>query len=188
MATGTPYAQLVGPFTIYIAAYGATEPSVSSTPDTATWVELGCTEGDQTIENTGPITYFYDNCHQGPVKAVRPQEDLKIMFRLIDMTLENLGRLRQSVSAVTSSGTTKKLPNKNGFTLTEYALLIKGAADSPYGNFPGQNFIPRGVFEGEGSRVRSKTARDAVDVVFVALEDDAQTAGDELGWSSVQTS
>jgi hypothetical protein len=187
MAATTPYAQLVGTVNIYIAPYGTAEPAVGSTPS-GSWAELGCTEEDQTIEETGEITYFYDNCHSGPVKATRGQEDIKVMFRLVDMTLENLARIKASVSAVTTSGTLKRLALKRGATLTEYALLFKGAADSPYGNFPGQTYIPRGIFEGEGERVRGKTTRDAVDVVFTALEDDAQTVGNELGWSTVATS
>jgi hypothetical protein len=187
MAANTPYAQLVGTVTIYIAAASTAEPAVGTTPG-ASWVELGCTEEDQTVEETGPITYFYDNCHQGPVKGVRPQEDVKVMFRVVDMTLENLARIKATVSAVTTGAGIKQLNVKKGFALNEYALLFKGAADSPYGAYPGQTYIPRGVFEGEGSRVRSKTARDAVDVVYVALEDDTQTSGKELGWSSVATS
>lgn len=187
MAAETPYAQLVGVVQIYIAPYGTAEPGVATDP-TGSWVLLGCTEGDQSIEATGPITYFYDNCHQGPTKAVRPQEDLKVKFRLIDMTLENLARIQKSVAAVVTGATSKKLPNKRGFSLTEYALVFRGAADSPYGVYPAQTYIPRGIFEGEATRVRSKTARDAVDVVFGVLEDDTQTDGDEMGWSTAQTS
>jgi hypothetical protein len=187
MAASTPFARLVGTVTVYIAAASTAEPAVGSTPGAA-WTELGCTEGDQSIEMTGPITYFYDNCHQGPVKGVRPQEDAKVMFRLVDMTLENLARIRQAVSDVTTATGVKRLPVKAGFDLTEYALLFKGDADSPYGNYPGQTYLPRGVFEGEGTRVRSKTAADGVDVVYTVLEDDTQTNGNEMGWSTVATS
>lgn len=188
MAETTPFAQLVGALTIYLAVYGTAEPDVTTTPGSS-WVQLGCTEGDQTFESTGPLTVFYDNCHQGPVKAVRPQEDVTLGFRLVDLTLENLARIVRSVGAVaTPTANTKKLTIKKGFAPTEYALLFRGTAESPYGNYPGQHYVPRGVFEGEFTRTRSTTARDAVDVLFRALEDDLQSDMDRLGWTTVQIS
>lgn len=191
MATNTPYAQLTGTVTFYIAPSGEAEPTVNATPS-GNWVELGCTEGDQVApESTGGLTYFYDNCHQGPVKAVRPQEDVMIRFNLVDLTLEKLARVTHNVSRLTNQSgppATRRYPLRKGFNPSEYALLAKGSADSPYGNFPGQTYIPRGVFEGEFTMTRSKTGRAAVACVFHALEDDTESSGDQLGWSTVQTS
>ena len=190
MAAVTPYDQLVGTLTYYLAPVGTAEPAANTTPG-GSWVELGCTEGDQVIAaEESDLTKFYDNCHQGPVKAVRAQEDPQARGRLVGLTLENKARLISSAAAVTASGSSpaiKRLPLEKGFTLTEYALLIKGAADSPYGNYPAQYYYPRGVFDGKFVRTRSKTARDAIDFVFHVLADDTQTAGNAFGWITAQT-
>lgn len=190
MAVHTPYAQLVGTNLVYLAPYGTAEPTVNTTPGSP-WVELGATDGDQTIVKEAPLEYYYDNKHQGPVTSHRPQEDLFFRATLVALTLEDLARLISSVGNVTSASgppATKTLPFKAGEDATEYAVLVKGVADSPYGNYPGQHYFPRGVFEGEFERVRSKTDRDAVEFEYHVLEDDLQTAGKEMGWSTVQTS
>lgn len=190
MAAVTPFDQLVGTLTFYLAPASTAEPAVNTTPG-GSWVELGCTEGDQVIAaEEGDLTKFYDNCHQGPVKAVRAQEDPQVRGRIVSLTLENIARLISDAANVTASGSSpaiKRLPVKKGFILTEYALLVKGGADSPYGNYPAQHYYPRGVFEGKFVRTRSKTARDGIDFIFHILEDDTQTAGNELGWQTVQT-
>lgn len=185
MAASTPYAQLVGTLTLYLAPYGTAEPDVASTPS-GSWNAFGCTEGDQTITGASPLTYFYDNCHQGPVKATRPQEDITMGLRLVDLTLENIAKVMRSagVGAVIATATTKKLALRKGPTPAEWAMVLRGVAESPYGNFPGQYYIPRGVFEGDFARVRSKTARDAIDCMFHVLEDDAQLEDDRLGWQT----
>lgn len=190
MAVHTPYSQIVGVCRLYLAAAGTAPPAVNATPG-ASWVELGATEGDQTVAKEGPLEYFYDNKHQGPVKSHRPQEDVFVRGTLVELTLEDVGRLISSVGNVTSAAgppAVKKLPFRAGEAPTEYALLMRGAADSPYGNYPGQNYFPRGVFEGEFERVRSKTDRDAIEFEYHVLEDDTQADGYEMGWSEVQTS
>jgi len=188
MAGNTPFEQLVGPLTFYLATYGTAEPAVESTPG-ASWVELGCTEGDQTYDESGELTKFYDNCHIGPVKTVLGQQDPMITMTLVGLTLENIARTIRTVGAVTApTATTKRLGLKRTAAQTEYALLAKGAAASPYGNLPGQFFFPRGVFDGKLAKTFGKTTRTAVAVTFHALEDDLQAELDRLGWLTVQTS
>jgi hypothetical protein len=189
MAAMQPYAQLVGTVKIYLAPYGEAEPNINSVPG-ANWIELGATEGEQSIEEAGDLTKFYDNDHQGPVKATLPQEDIMVNFTLVDMTLEKVARIKGNVSAVVSTTmngvNVKQLPFKRGATPTEYALLWRGEADSPYGMLPGQNYFPRGVFNGAGTRTRAKDARQAVESQFHVLEDDNQSEGKRMGWGTVQ--
>ncbi len=188
MADSAPYAELIGAVTIYVAVAGTAPPTVGQAPS-ASWVLYGCTTGDQTIEETGPLIYHYDNCGQAPTKAVRPQEDTMVKFTIKDSTLENLARARsQTVGDIVTSGTTKTLPITKGFVPTEYALLMVGDADSPYGAFPGYNYFPRGVFEGEITQTRSKAARSEIAVSYHVIEDRTQAAGFEQGWAAVQTS
>jgi hypothetical protein len=51
---------------------------------------------------------------------------------------------------------------------------------------PGQRYVPYGVFEGEHTLTRAKDGRPGMESTFHALEDDAQAAGNELGWDTVQ--
>lgn len=189
MAEMRPYAQLVGTVKIYLAPYGEAEPNINSTPG-ANWIELGATEGEQSIEESGDQTKFYDNDHQGAVKTTLAQEDIMVNFTLVDMTPEKVARVKRNVSSIVSTtmngANVKRVPFKRGPTATEYALVMIGLADSPYGVLPGQNYFPRGVFNGAGTRTRAKDGRVAVESQFHVLEDDAQTEDNRLGWSTVQ--
>lgn len=188
MAGSTPYDQLTGVLQLYIATYGTAEPDVASTPP-ATWIELGCTDGDQTEDHgVTELTKFYDNCHIGPVKAVLTQQDPVFMFTLVSLTLENIARVVLSAGSVaTPTATTKRLPIKRAYIPTEYALLAKSVADSPYALAGGQLYIPRGVFAGAFSVVRSKSARAGFECTFHALEDDTQSETLRLGWKTAAT-
>jgi hypothetical protein len=189
MASMQPYSELTGILKVYIAAYGETEPDVNATPG-GNWIELGPTDGEQSIEEAGALTYFYDNDHSSAVKATRPQEDHMYTFTIVGLTLENMARIKSTAANVVSTTmggqNVKRLPAKHGFTPTEYALLFRGDADSPYGVLPGQRYVPRGVFEGEGTRTRAKDNRAALESVFHALEDDAQSDASRLGWDTVR--
>ncbi len=189
MASMQPYSELTGVLRIYIAAYGEPEPDINATP-TANWIELGPTDGEQSIEETGALTYFSDNDHISDVKATRPEEHHMYHFTLVGLTLANVARIRARASAVveTTMGgqNVRRLPAKAGFTPTEYALLFKGDADSPYGVLPGQRYVPRGCFEGEATRTRAKDGRPGIDTIFHALEDDAQSEDNRLGWDTVR--
>ncbi len=190
MAVNTPYAQLTGVHTYYVAVAGTAKPNIDATPGVA-WTELGCTDGDQVYDGEGDLTLFYDNCHQGPVKTVRGQEDYIEHATLVDLTLEKLAfALGQAagVIATTTSGAedVKRLPHRKGPNPTEYALLVKASTDSPYGAFPAQRYYSRGVFEGTFARTRGKTARDAVEFMYRALEDDTAASGMSLGYTEAQ--
>lgn len=191
MAATTPYGQLVGPCTVYLAAALTAEPAVNATPG-ASWTEIGATTGDQqAISKKAPNQYLYDNEHQGPVKAVTPQEDPMIGFTLANLTHAHLARMINSVSTITTAAgppAVSRVPIKSGYIPTEYAILVKGLADSPFGNFPAQWYIPRGVFEKTVEILRGKDKRAELACEFKALEDDTQSDGNRLGWTTAQTS
>jgi hypothetical protein len=191
MAHSEPFEQLTGTLTVYIAPVGSSIPAVTATP-TSPWVELGCTDGEQSLQHAGALEYFRDNCHQGPVKAVRPEEDVIVAFTLVGLTLENYARVISEVANVetdaVSDPNTKTLPLKRGFVPEEYALLFQGEALSPYGAWPGMYVIPRGVFDGEPQPTFAKDGRAGLEVEFHALEDDDQGDEDDaLGWLVVQS-
>lgn len=189
MAAATPFAQLVGPCKVYLAPYGTAEPAVNTTPG-ASWVEFGPTTGDQNISKDAPNTYFYDNDHSGPVTNVTPQEDGTVTFTLVNMTHELVARVLHNVSQITTASTpnVSRIPFKSGFYSTRYALLVKGEADSPYGNYPGQWYFPMVVSEKSFEITRGKENRQELPCEFRVLEDDAQVDANRMGWSTVQTS
>lgn len=190
MGANEPFDMITGPVTVYIAPATEAEPDVDTTP-AGNWSEFGPTEGDQKIGFSGDIELHRDNDHQGPVKATRPEEQLQATLTLVGLTLEDVGRILSSSSNVSADAgppAVKVLPFKRGFDLTEYSLLLRGSADSPYGAYPGQSYIPRCVAGGEPEITRSKEGHVGVEVVFDVLEDDDQAAGDEMGWTTVQTS
>lgn len=191
MSTNTPYGRLVGVLTLYTAAALTSEPVIDvATP--SGWTELGPTDGDQQINHIGALTYFTDNDGIGRVKAVRPEDNVEIVLNLVNLTLENLARILHSTSNVATgtsgSADTKTIPLRRSFEPTEYAFLLKGLVDSPYGAFPAHYYIPRAVIDGEPSLVRSKSGSPMVEMRIAALDDTAQSAGNEQGWLRAQIS
>lgn len=190
MASNEPFEQLVGKLDVYIAVVGSTVPDVDTTP-TSPWVLMGATTGEQSLQHAGALTYFRDNDHQGPTKAVRPEEDVIVAFMLADLTLEDYRRILGAIGDITSDSgppATKTMPSKRGYIPTEYALLFRGTALSPYGAFPGMYVVPRGVFDGEPTLTYGKANRAELECEFHALEDDDQASDDDkLGWLIVQT-
>lgn len=186
-----PFEQLAGnPLDVYVAPYGETMPDVDDVP-TGNWVLLGTTDGGQKVKDTAPLTYFYDDSHQGPVKATRPKEDKVYSFMLVDLLLETFGTVLNSAASVSTDTTpnVKILPLKRGRTPTVYAILFRGETSSPEANLPAQFEVTRGVFDGEYELEFSKTARAGLQVEFHALEDDDVTNEDErMGRLVVQTS
>lgn len=190
MAFIAPYAQLTGTVKVYLAPYGEAEPALNTTPG-GNWVEFGATTGEQSIEHQGDITMFYDNDHQGPVTATRPEENVIVGFTLANMTLEHYARALHSVSNLTDSASpvnNRKMPLKRGAVPTQYAILMRGQADSPYGLYPAHTYIPRVMSTASPTVTRAKDGRAELECQFTALEDDAQAEADRLGWSRAQTS
>lgn len=189
MPANTPFDRLAGTWTVYIAPDGEAAPAVNAAP-AGNWVEFGPTDEAQELTHGGALEYFRDNDHQGPVKAVRPEEDVRIGMMVVGLTQEHYARILHDVANVTSAAgppATKKIPVKRGFDPTEYALLLRGEADSPYGNFPGQWYFPRAVIDGEPVQSRSRDGSPGLEIEFVVLEDDTEAAGEEMGVWTVQT-
>jgi hypothetical protein len=188
----TPYAQITGPATIYIAPYSGTSaeaaPDVDTTP-AGNWAELGKTDGDQIVRWPQTINLHRDNSSPAARKASREEESKQIEITIVDLTLENLQYALGQATAVASDAgppAVKTLKAKRGFDLDEFSLLIRGEAHSPYGDFPAQDYTPRCVVVSEPEMTLSK-GRAEVTITFEALEDSGQSAGDELGFFVAQT-
>lgn len=186
-----PFEQLAGEvLTVYLAPVGEAVPDVDTTP-AGNWVALGATDGGQKIKDDAPATKFYDDNHQGPVKAVRPKEDKVYSFNLVDSTLEALAKVTNDPALISTDTTPniKKLPLKRGSSPKEWAMLLRGPTSSPYAGLPAQFVVPRGFFDGAHEWTFSKTERNMTAVEFAALEDDTVVDEDDrMGYLIVQTS
>lgn len=190
MAAIDPFDVLIGlPLTIYVAPVGEAVPDVDNTP-AGNWVDVGITDGDQTSEFQGDLTFWSDNTEQGDTVATRPYEAKIFTFTLVSMTLENMGRIMDSASdVVTDAGppATKKLPLQRGAVPNPYAMLLKASSLSPYAASPAMYVIPKGVFDGIDAINYGQDQRAEFAVEFRALADKAQPAADRLGWLIAET-
>ncbi len=189
MACMEPFAQITGTAKIYLAPERTAPPAITGEPD-GTWIYLGETDKDQSIEHAGEITFFRTNERTGPLKGIRPEEDVTVEFTLVETTLENYARVLHSADKVTTtagSPASKRMPFKRGACPPVYALLMWGQADSPYGIYPAYNYLPRVVSNAEPTLTRAKDERRALECSFVALEDPQQAEGDAFGWAVAQT-
>jgi hypothetical protein len=188
-----PFDQLAGVILkLYIhTTEGTAEPAVTADPTASGFVLVGPTDGGQTLNFGGAKTKFYDDDHQGPVKAVRPQEDVTIDTMIVGLTLEDWARVIHAASLVTSAAgppAVKRMPLKRGRTSERYTVVFRAPFGSPYGNFPMQVYIPIAEFDGEPAPAFAKDGRAGLDISIFPIEDDTQSAGNEMGWLTAQTS
>jgi hypothetical protein len=189
MALDQPFDQIVGPVTVYVGPASEPVPDVDTVP-AGNWLELGALDGDVAMEWTQSVVYFSDNDHTGDIKAARESESLMVTLPLVGVTHINLATiLSDAANIAVDAGppAISTVPFKRGVTMVFYAILLVGAADSPFGNFPAFRYVPKGVFDGSPVETRSQAGRPVLEVVLHALEDITQAAGDELGWTSAQT-
>jgi hypothetical protein len=187
-----PFEQLAGmTLKLYIHGTASTaEPAASADPIASGFVFVGDTDGGQTVNHAGALTKFYDDNHQGVVKAVRPEEDPTITTMIVDLTLENYARVLNDAANVTSDAgppAVKRMPIKRGRMPKLYTMLFRSEIASPYGSYPIQYYLPMAVFDGEPAPAFTKDGRAGLELVVTPFEDDTQAAGDELGWLTAQT-
>lgn len=172
-----PYEILVGVGTLYIAPSGTAMTALTSSPS-GSWVALGETDGGVKVTKTQNIETFSSDQRTGKVKAVRTEEGVVIEVNLHEATLENLanvigGNVTDTAAGVGTIGK-RSLPLHAGAEVDEFALLFRG--DSPYGNFPGQFYVPRGFMNDDVEMDFTKDGKVLIPVKFEALEYDAASS------------
>lgn len=178
-----PYEILVGVGTLYIAPAGTAMTALGTTPSGA-WIELGETDGGVKVTKTQNIETFSSDQRTGKVKAVRTEEGVTIEVNLQEATLENLanvvgGDVTDTAAGVSTIGK-RSLPLHAGAEVDEFALLFRG--DSPYGNYPGQFYVPRGFMDDDVEMEFTKDGKTLIPVKFEALEyDAASTEAERFG-------
>lgn len=190
MTTVTPYEVLTGPYQVYLAPFGEAFPAVGATP-AGNWELIGYTKEEQLLTIDGDLELIYSNEHQGPIKAVRPEETPVFTFTMQSMTQEDLARVLNDVSKlVVAVGppATQKMPLQRGYIPPLYALMLLGASQSPYGDLPGFFAFPKVVIGGSPELNFQKDEETAIEVEVTVIADITQAdPDDELGWWIVQT-
>lgn len=123
-----------GPGTLYIASYGAVEPSngsVGSAPDSGVWTDLGATLGG--VELSIEEEWEEIELRQIPDRPMRrlKRRRLSIKTELAEPTLANLGyALNDTTSLSAGSGWDAYAPadRSEGSVLTYHALIVDGWA------------------------------------------------------------
>lgn len=183
-----PYQILVGVGTLYIAPANTAMPALTATPS-GSWRSLGETEDGVTVSKTQSIEAFSSDQRTGNVKAVRTEEGVMIETNLKESTLENLADVVNGTITDTAPGAgtigTRRLYLHKGADVAEYALLFRG--DSPYGDFPGQFYVPRGYMDDDIEMEFKKDENTLIPVKFMALEDlNAATEDERFGQALYQ--
>lgn len=167
------YEILSGAGMLYVAPATEAAPTVDATPS-GNWEEMGETEGGVKVISSQEIKKQFTDQRTGPVKAIRHEESLVIETNLAQGTLENLAQAMggQTVTDTAPGASTigiREMGMTRGAEVSEYSLLFR--ADSPYGDYPAQLYIPRGIFAGEQSLEFKKDDQVYIPVSFEALED-----------------
>jgi len=180
---GQPYELLTGVGTIYVAPAGEAMPALDATP-AGNWVSCGETDDGVTVRKTQNIETFSSDQRTGKKKAIRTEEGVEVETSLQEGTLENLANVTNGTVSVTAPGVGtigKKSMNLHaGAEVTEFAILFRGK--SPYGNYPGQYYVPRGYMDDDVEQEYKKDGVALIPMKFMALEDlDAATEDERFG-------
>jgi hypothetical protein len=192
MSNAAPFEILAQPYTVWLAPVGTPFPDLDVEPE-APWFKVG-TNGDLNYTEDGVTVSHSQSVEQwralgatGPRKVFRTEEEFKISFVLADMSLEQYGavlndNLITEVAAGVGTIGTKKIGLHRGLNVHAYALLARGDHASPYGDWPAQYEVPHCVQIGEQEITNTKGEPAALQLEFVAIEDqDAATTAERFG-------
>ncbi len=173
MGLTSAYEILSGAGTLYIAPANESKPDLDATP-AGNWTEMGETDGGVTVTPSQEIEKKRTDQRTGAVKAIRTEEDLVIETNLAQATLENLAQVMNGLTVTDNAAGASTIGYREvgmyrGGDVSEFALLFR--ADSPYGDYPAQYYVPRGFFAGEHGMEYQKEGDIYIPFSFEALED-----------------
>jgi hypothetical protein len=149
-----PYVIVAGVADVYLAPFGTSFPLVNASPGTQ-WTYLGHTDGGVRVAHPQTIVELRTDQVTAPVKMVRSEESLEITFALAEITLENYAfALNQAAPSSDVGPPADKVINlyRGGFGVNTFAMLVRGAHLSPYGDFNLQYEVPS-VFQADNPEV-----------------------------------
>ena len=185
-----PFEIVAQPFTLWVGDVGDVFPTIDEDPG-AGWTKIGTsgdlnyTEDGVTITHNQTVEKFRALGSTGPRKAFRTEEELHITLSVADVSLEQYAQALNDNTVTTEppdTGTagSKKLGLSRGLNVAQHALLIRGAAASPYGEgWVAQYEVPIVVQTGEPEVVYVKGEPASLALEFQALEDLDAVSDDE---------
>jgi len=192
MSIQNAYEILFGVGVLYVATAETAKPAMDSAPD-GSWTEISETEGGVKVVSGQEIQKLFADQHTGAVKVIRSEESLKIETNIVRSTLEILAKVLGGVTVTdTAEGTStmgfRTLGFHRGQSVTEFAMLFRGSAQSAYGaSYAAQYYIPRGFFAGEVGMEFKKDDKVLIPVQFEALLDlDESTSEYKFGQYDMQ--
>jgi len=182
-----PYEIIGAPYTLYLAPVGTAFPLIDAAPAVA-WVMVG-TSGDRseteegvTVSHPQTINTVRSAGSTGPIKALRPEEDLIISLSLLDLSLEqyklalNNNEVTTTAAGVGTAGY-KSLKLYRGTEVAAMALLVRGV--SAYGDtYKAQYEVPVCFESGTPEPTFTKGEPSELALEFTALEDPAAATPD----------
>jgi hypothetical protein len=180
----SPFEIIAGPATIYLAATGTAFPAINATPS-ASWAQLGKTEGGVTVTYDYSIELLMVDQNSGPQKAIRTEEHLQVAFSLAELTLEQYAKaLNNAVVTDTPPGAGtaghRSFKTRQGFDVALFAMLVRGP--SPYMDANLQYEIPVVCQTGAPTISFVRDDKSVLELEWEAIEDRAQaTDADRFG-------
>jgi hypothetical protein len=135
-----PLELISGPFDVYVAPVGEAFPDVDTTP-AGNWFKLGTNgaknydEGGVKVKHGQKLSKVFTLGSTGPRKVLREQETMVVSFTLLDLSPEQYAKVLNdaAVSSVAAAAGTpgyKKTALRRGSSVSEFAVLVKGAVSS----------------------------------------------------------
>lgn len=183
-----PHEILAGPLKLWLAPVGTAFPVADDDP-AAGWTLVAAsgprnfTEDGVSVQHPQSFEEFRAAGSTGPLKAFRTEEGLMIGVTIADLTLEAYklalnGNTVAAVAAGVGTPGTKTIGLSRGASVTEYALLARGA--SPYGDGMQMQYeVPRVYQSGEPEPQFEKGTPAGLALQFSALEDPDASSEDE---------
>ena len=183
MLNTTPYEIVAQPFELWLAPVGTTFPEIDADPESP-WTKVGTSGALNYTEKKGVLVSHKQTVDlwkslgsTGPRKAFRTEEEFKVSIELVDITLEQYTIALNHNSITTeapSAGVAgyKKIGMSRGLSVIQKALLVRGAAASPYGAAWNAQFeAPIMVQVASPTLTFMKGQPAGLELEFAALED-----------------
>lgn len=183
-----PYEIVAQPFELWVAPVGTAFTLIDEDPESP-WTKVGTSGALNYTEKKGvsvtqkqTVDLWRALGSTGPRKAFRTEEEFRVSLELADLTLEQyalaLNHNTVTTQAAGAAAGYKKIGLSRGLNVIQKALLIRGAAASPYGpDWNAQFEVPIAVQVGSPSISFVKGAPAGIELEWAALED--ASASDE---------
>ncbi len=196
MANTQPYEIVAGPLHVFFAPTGAAFPSIDNdnTDDLidagtiygggGTWTYIGYTEGGVKVGSPQTVVELRADQVTGPIKAVRSEEALELVFDVASLTLENYQfALNQAFSGDAPASVALY---RGGFQVQTLAFIARNDHLSPYGDAPLQFEVPVVFQAGNPEATFTKDNKAVLAVSLHALVDPNRDS-DEESFGRVRT-